>query len=114
MSANPQVEPAILLREDRGGLCTLTMNRPQQMNLLTTEMLSSLQEQAGRMDKQSQFLTSLYMSNNPDALYHMAMEDEARGDAPAAAKKLAMAIQLSEYAAQQYKIKLQQMMTRGN
>ena len=44
MSANPQVHEAILLREDRDGICTLTMNRPQQMNLLTTEMLTALQD----------------------------------------------------------------------
>jgi enoyl-CoA hydratase/carnithine racemase len=37
-------EQSILLREDRGGVCTLTMNRPQQMNLLTGEMLDALQE----------------------------------------------------------------------
>jgi enoyl-CoA hydratase/carnithine racemase len=43
MSANPQAQEAILLREDRDGVCTLTMNRPQQMNLLTSEMLSALQ-----------------------------------------------------------------------
>jgi len=43
MSANPQAQEAILLREDRDGICTLTMNRPAQMNLLTTEMLSALQ-----------------------------------------------------------------------
>ena len=33
----------ILLREDSAGICTLTMNRPQQMNLLTSEMLAALQ-----------------------------------------------------------------------
>jgi enoyl-CoA hydratase/carnithine racemase len=44
MSAVPQADQAILLREDREGICTLTMNRPQQMNLLTSEMLSALQE----------------------------------------------------------------------
>ena len=43
MSAVPQTEQPILLREDRDGICTLTMNRPQQMNLLTGEMLSALQ-----------------------------------------------------------------------
>ncbi len=43
MSAVPQTEQPILLREDREGICTLTMNRPQQMNLLTAEMLSALQ-----------------------------------------------------------------------
>lgn len=44
MSANPRADEAPLLREDRDGICTLTLNRPAQMNLLTTEMLSSLQE----------------------------------------------------------------------
>ena len=43
MSAVPKSEE-ILLREDRAGICTLTMNRPQQMNLLTSEMLDALQE----------------------------------------------------------------------
>jgi enoyl-CoA hydratase/carnithine racemase len=43
MSAVPQTEQPILLREDRDGICTLTMNRPQQLNLLTGEMLSALQ-----------------------------------------------------------------------
>ncbi len=44
MSAVPQTGQSILLRDDRDGICTLTMNRPQQMNLLTSEMLDALQE----------------------------------------------------------------------
>jgi enoyl-CoA hydratase/carnithine racemase len=43
MSAVPKSEQPVLLREDREGICTLTMNRPQQMNLLTSGMLSALQ-----------------------------------------------------------------------
>jgi enoyl-CoA hydratase/carnithine racemase len=43
MSAVPKSEQPVLLREDREGICTLTMNRPQQMNLLTSAMLSALQ-----------------------------------------------------------------------
>jgi enoyl-CoA hydratase/carnithine racemase len=43
MSAVPQSEQPPLLREDRDGIATLTLNRPQQMNLLTSEMLSALQ-----------------------------------------------------------------------
>jgi len=43
MSAVPKSEQ-ILLREDRAGICTLTMNRPQHMNLLSSEMLSALQQ----------------------------------------------------------------------
>jgi enoyl-CoA hydratase/carnithine racemase len=44
MSAVPQPDQPILLREDRDGVCTLTMNRPQQMNLLTSQMLAALQD----------------------------------------------------------------------
>ena len=44
MSAILKPDDSILLREDRDGVCTLTMNRPQQMNLLTAEMLEALQE----------------------------------------------------------------------
>jgi len=43
MSAVPQSDQAVLLRHDREGVCTLTMNRPQQMNLLTGEMIAALQ-----------------------------------------------------------------------
>jgi len=45
MSAVPQADQPVLLREDRDGICTLTFNRPQQMNLLTGEMLSALQKE---------------------------------------------------------------------
>lgn len=43
MSAVPNSDAPLLLREDRDGICTLTLNRPQQMNLLTGEMLAALQ-----------------------------------------------------------------------
>jgi enoyl-CoA hydratase/carnithine racemase len=42
MSAVPK-SAELLLREESSGVCTLTMNRPQQMNLLTSEMLAALQ-----------------------------------------------------------------------
>jgi len=45
MSAVPKSDQPVLLREERDGICTLTMNRPQQMNLLTSEMLSALQKE---------------------------------------------------------------------
>ncbi len=38
-----------MLREDRDGICTLTLNRPQQMNLLTAQMLAALQENLDRI-----------------------------------------------------------------
>jgi enoyl-CoA hydratase/carnithine racemase len=44
MSAVPQAREPLLLRDDRDAICTLTMNRPQQMNLLTGEMLAALQD----------------------------------------------------------------------
>jgi enoyl-CoA hydratase/carnithine racemase len=44
MSAMPKPDDSILLRDDRDGVCTLTLNRPAQLNLLTTEMLEALQE----------------------------------------------------------------------
>lgn len=44
MSAQHDPQPP-LLREDRGAVCHLTLNRPQQMNLLTAEMLAALQVQ---------------------------------------------------------------------
>lgn len=43
MAAVPQGEQPVLLREVRDGIATLTLNRPQQMNLLTREMLAALQ-----------------------------------------------------------------------
>ncbi|HEX2331767.1 MAG TPA: enoyl-CoA hydratase [Burkholderiales bacterium] len=50
MSAVPHPDQPVLLREDRDGICTLTMNRPQQMNLLTSEMLSALQGAFDQID----------------------------------------------------------------
>jgi enoyl-CoA hydratase/carnithine racemase len=51
MSAVPQAGQPVLLREDRDGICTLTMNRPQQMNLLTSEMLAALQNEFDSLNK---------------------------------------------------------------
>ena len=45
MSAVPRPGEPLVLREDRDGICMLTLNRPAQMNLLTSEMLSALQQQ---------------------------------------------------------------------
>ena len=43
MSAVLQHDEALVLREDGEGVCTLTLNRPAQMNLLTGGMLAALQ-----------------------------------------------------------------------
>ncbi|MEX2242134.1 MAG: enoyl-CoA hydratase [Burkholderiales bacterium] len=53
MSAVPQAEQPVLLREDRDGIATLTLNRPQQMNLLTGEMLAALQSAFDSIAKDS-------------------------------------------------------------
>jgi len=53
MSAVPKSDQPVLLREDRDGICTLTFNRPQQMNLLTGEMLSALQKEFDRLRNDS-------------------------------------------------------------
>jgi enoyl-CoA hydratase/carnithine racemase len=51
MAAVPQNHEPALLREDREGICTLTLNRPAQMNLLTGEMLSALQDALDSIQK---------------------------------------------------------------
>jgi enoyl-CoA hydratase/carnithine racemase len=43
-TANDAIEQPILLREARDGITTLTLNRPQQYNPLSSEMLSELQQ----------------------------------------------------------------------
>jgi len=43
MSAVAQAREPLVLRDDRDAVCTLTMNRPQQLNLLTSAMLEALQ-----------------------------------------------------------------------
>jgi enoyl-CoA hydratase/carnithine racemase len=51
MSAVPQAREPLLLRDDRDAVCTLTMNRPQQMNLLTSAMLEALQDAFNAISK---------------------------------------------------------------
>ena len=43
MSAIPKSQDPILLREDRDGIATLTLNRPEQYNALSGAMLDELQ-----------------------------------------------------------------------
>jgi enoyl-CoA hydratase/carnithine racemase len=51
MSAQLQGQQPVLLREDRERIATLTLNRPAQMNLLTTEMLAALQDSFDSIQK---------------------------------------------------------------
>jgi enoyl-CoA hydratase/carnithine racemase len=54
MSAILQSEPNILLRDDSDGVCTLTMNQPSRMNLLTRAMLEALQDAFDRIASDAQ------------------------------------------------------------
>ncbi|MCW5699823.1 MAG: enoyl-CoA hydratase/isomerase family protein, partial [Rhodospirillales bacterium] len=46
MDARPvQTEEQVLLREDRDGIATLTLNRPGQFNSLSVALLTALQDQ---------------------------------------------------------------------
>jgi enoyl-CoA hydratase/carnithine racemase len=47
----PSTTDPVLLREDRDGIATLTLNRPAQMNLLTTDMLTALQNAFASIQK---------------------------------------------------------------
>src|SRR3989442_1762613 len=53
MSAVPQAREPLVLRDDRDAICTLTMNRPQQMNLLTSDMLDALQKEFDSLNADS-------------------------------------------------------------
>jgi enoyl-CoA hydratase/carnithine racemase len=43
MARQPAANESVVLREDRGGVVTLTLNRPAQFNALSEEMLAALQ-----------------------------------------------------------------------
>ena len=43
MSAQPQPTDPVLVRDDRDGITTLTLNRPATYNLLTSELIDALQ-----------------------------------------------------------------------
>ena len=79
-----------------------------------SNLLDSSNAQIKTIDKQANFLTALYTTNNPDVLYHMAIQDEASGNVVEAVKKLTMAVQYSEYSTQQYKIKLSQLINQAH
>src|SRR3970282_2541239 len=56
MSANPKVVSgeSILLREDAGGVVTLTLNRPAQFNSLSLDLLAALQSELDRIGRDPQ------------------------------------------------------------
>jgi enoyl-CoA hydratase/carnithine racemase len=54
MSANPQTNEPLLLRQDAGGVVTLTLNRPAQFNSLSRELLTELQAELDRIARDPQ------------------------------------------------------------
>jgi len=54
MSANPQTNEPLLLRQDAGGMVTLTLNRPAQFNSLSRELLAELQAELDRIARDPQ------------------------------------------------------------
>jgi enoyl-CoA hydratase/carnithine racemase len=51
MSTQPQAAEPVLLREDRDGIATLTLNRPASYNLLTSEVIDALQSAFDRIEQ---------------------------------------------------------------
>ena len=51
MSTQPQAAEPVLLREDRDGVTTLTLNRPASYNLLTSEVIDALQSAFDRIEQ---------------------------------------------------------------
>jgi enoyl-CoA hydratase/carnithine racemase len=50
--AQPKTIEPVLVREDQGGIATLRLNRPQQLNALSEALLSALQEELDRISGQ--------------------------------------------------------------
>lgn len=83
MSAQPQVQQPVLLREDRDGIATLTLNRPQQMNLLTSEMLGALQDAFDSIQKNKDIrVVILAAAGKGFCAGHDLKEIRALGDQP--------------------------------
>ena len=87
MSALLQTPGAPLLREDRDGVATLTLNRPAQMNLLTGEMLSALQEAFDTIEKDPSVRVVVLAANGKGfCAGHDLKEIRALGELPAIEK----------------------------
>jgi enoyl-CoA hydratase/carnithine racemase len=83
MSAVPKSDAPLLLREDRDGICTLTLNRPQQMNLLTGEMLTALQSAFDALTKDEHIrVVILAAAGKGFCAGHDLKEIRALGDLP--------------------------------
>lgn len=52
---------AQVLREDRDGLCTLTLNRPDKLNALTVEMFQQLHAHLGALEQQQEHIGAVLL-----------------------------------------------------
>lgn len=74
----------VLLREDQGGIVTLTLNRPARFNLLTREMLRALQEALDALARdQDARVVVLAAAGKGFCAGHDLAEIQALGEAPA-------------------------------
>ena len=83
MSAVPKPDQPILLREDRDGICTLTLNRPQQMNLLTGEMLAALQTAFDAIADDEQSASSILAADGQGLLRRPRPQGDPRAEGAA-------------------------------
>ncbi len=62
-AADPVVDQPILLRDDGNGITTLTLNRPQQYNALSGEMLAELQTALDDIDQDDSIRVVIIAAN---------------------------------------------------
>ncbi len=65
MSANPQTEEQLVLREESGGVCTLTLNRPKARNALSAALMSALQDELDEIAGDKSVRAVILAANGP-------------------------------------------------
>lgn len=75
---------AALLREDRDGLCTLTLNRPDRLNALNTELFKLLDAELARLEEQQDEIGCVVLQANGRAFCAGADLHDFSGEAASA------------------------------
>lgn len=65
MSANPSADEAPVLRGDRDGVCTLTLNRPQARNALSVTLMNALQSEVDAIREDRSVRVVVLEANGP-------------------------------------------------
>jgi len=65
MSANPQAEEQLVLREECGGVCTLTLNRPKARNALSAALMGALQVELDEIGRDKSVRVVVIAANGP-------------------------------------------------